>query len=395
MRSRREGVDRRGPKPCALLGAGAAPSTAASESPCRTTATATPAAWRRSSSGSMRVGRPTKLGASIQTTLTPCPASERCTSLVASAPETFAVTTTVSTARDAGPPSRARSSTTGRVPSASAAASRPSAASQSPSSDETLTLGRDAELTASTARLPWEACERRIEPAARTCSSKLFPATALASRVEDDGDLVARRVFELLHHQLTAPRGRPPVHLPQRLALLVLAHRVEVEPRRTPQQQPAAVLRVRPALGEEPIERDEPRIDEQRAARDEIDLGVRQPEGVVDRRFRLLDDVASARHLLEHVGASVVARGRAGAACRRSPSFAIRSVTEIEGSGTRASGCASSVTQTSSPSKRWPPLARRPRRPPPIRRRSAIGRAASRTHVRAAIGASTSPVATG
>ena len=118
--------------------------------------------------------------ASIHTTLTPCPASERCTSVVASTPETLAVTTTVSTARDAGPPSRARSSTTGRAPSASAAASRPSATSQSPSSDETLTLGRDAELTASTARLPWDACERRIEPAALTCSSKLFPATALA-----------------------------------------------------------------------------------------------------------------------------------------------------------------------------------------------------------------------
>ena len=88
-------------------------------------------------------------------------------------------------------------------------------------------------------------------------------------------------------------------------------------------------------------------------------------------------------------------RRRAGAACAARPACAIRSVTEIEGSGTRASGCASSVTQTSSPSKRWPPLARRPRSPPPIRRRSAIGRAASLTHVRAASGASTSPTATG
>ena len=128
-------------------------------------------------------------------------------------------------------------------------------------------------------------------------------------RVEDDGDLVARGVLELLHHQLAAACGRPPVHFSQRLALLVLAHRVQVEARRPPQQQPPSVLRVRAALGEEPVERDEPRIDEQGAAGGEIDLRVRQPEGVVDHRLRLLDHVAPSRHPLEHVRAPVGAEG--------------------------------------------------------------------------------------
>ena len=76
-------------------------------------------------------------------------------------------------------------------------------------------LGRAAEFTASTARLPWDACERRIDPAALTCSSKLRPGDRARLRVQDDGDLVTRRIFELLHHQLAPPGSCPPVHLSQ------------------------------------------------------------------------------------------------------------------------------------------------------------------------------------
>ena len=72
--------------------------------------------------------------------------------------------------------------------------------------------------------------------------------------VEQDRDLVARRVLELLHHQPSAPRGRAPVHLAERLALDVLAHAVQLEPGRPPQQQAPPVLRVRAALGEQPVE---------------------------------------------------------------------------------------------------------------------------------------------
>jgi hypothetical protein len=58
--------------------------------------------------------------------------------------------------------------------------------------------------------------------------------------IEQNRDLVVRHVLELLHHQLAPPRGRPPVHLPQRLALLVLADAVQVEPGRPPQDDVTA-----------------------------------------------------------------------------------------------------------------------------------------------------------
>ena len=86
---------------------------------------------------------------------------------------------------------------------------------------------------------------RRIDPAARTAASKLesggSPASPAGSQSRSDDDRLARRVLELLHHQLAPPRRRRPVHAPQRLALLVLAHRVEVEAGRPPQEEPPAL----------------------------------------------------------------------------------------------------------------------------------------------------------
>ena len=125
--------------------------------------------------------------------------------------------------------------------------------------------------------------------------------------VEDDGDLVARRVLELLHHQLTPPRGRRPMHLAERLAPLVLPHRVQVEAGGPPQHEPPAVLGVRAALGEQPVERDQPRVDDERAAGGELHLRACEPERVLDRRARLLDRVTAAGHSLEHVRATVEA----------------------------------------------------------------------------------------
>ena len=67
------------------------------------------------------------------------------------------------------------------------------------------------------------------------------PRIARGIAVEDDHERLARRVLELLHHEPAAAGGRRPVHAPQRLALLVLPHRVEVEAGRPPQEQPPAV----------------------------------------------------------------------------------------------------------------------------------------------------------
>ena len=111
---------------------------------------------------------------------------------------------------------------------------------------------RDARaLTSRTARRPRRTWALRIEPAApdleleaRVRRRRRDPR---ALRVEQDGRLVARRVLELLDHQLPALRGRGPVHPPQRLALCVLAHAVEVEAARPPHEQPPSLeLRARP-----------------------------------------------------------------------------------------------------------------------------------------------------
>jgi len=60
--------------------------------------------------------------------------------------------------------------------------------------------------------------------------------------VEDDGHLVARRVLELLDHQLGASRGRRPVHATRGFALLVLAHAVQLEAAMPLQQQTLPVV---------------------------------------------------------------------------------------------------------------------------------------------------------
>ena len=83
--------------------------------------------------------------------------------------------------------------------------------------------------------------------------------------VEQHGDLVARSVLELLHHQLAAPRRRRPVHPAQRLALLVLAHAVQLEPRIAPQQQAATVVGAVARLRKERTEPDKLWIHEQRS----------------------------------------------------------------------------------------------------------------------------------
>ena len=177
------------------------------------------------------------------------------------------------------------------------------------------------------------------------------------------------------------------MHPAQRLALLVLADAVEVEAGRAPEQEPAAVLGVRAALGEEPVERDEPRVDEQRASRVELDVHAREPERVVDRRARLLDDVAAARHALEHVRAAVAGAGARRASSPASPRRAIVSVTRSPAAGIRDSGW---TLETD------PDVVALEQTPLPARRRSVIGPAgAAAPSATAASGASTSPVATG
>src|SRR6478735_7589730 len=83
--------------------------------------------------------------------------------------------------------------------------------------------------------------------------------------VEQNRDLVARRVLELLDHQLATARGRRPVHAAQRFALRVLAHTVQLDAAVPAQEQTLSVVRASPGLAEERPQVNEPRIDEQGA----------------------------------------------------------------------------------------------------------------------------------
>ena len=126
------------------------------------------------------------------------------------------------------------------MPVGSAAASSSSASRHSPSNDATwLDAGGD-EVIVSSERRPRS--DVRAQDRARRAHLHVegLGDHGLLVRVEEHRDLVVGRVLELLDHQRSAPCGRPPVHLAQRLALLVLADAVQVEARGAAQQQPAA-----------------------------------------------------------------------------------------------------------------------------------------------------------
>src|SRR5207248_9151913 len=111
----------------------------------------------------------------------------------------------------------------------------------------------------------------------------------------------AGRVLGLLHPLLPSPGRRAPVHLAQGLPLRVLADGMEVEAAGPAEQQPLAVGRLRARVGEDAVEVDEPRVDEERTARAEIHLRALEAEGILEHRTREPVRVAAARDGLEVV----------------------------------------------------------------------------------------------
>ena len=91
------------------------------------------------------------------------------------------------------------------------------------------------------------------------------------------------------------------MHLAQRLAVLVLAHAVQLEAARPAEQQPAAVEEVGARLGEDAVELDETRVDENRPAGSELDLGALETERILDHRARLRVRVPAARERAQDV----------------------------------------------------------------------------------------------
>ena len=84
--------------------------------------------------------------------------------------------------------------------------------------------------------------------------------------------------------------------------MLVLPHAVQLEAARPAEQEPAAVGRVGAGLGEQALELDEPRVDEERAASSfERHLRALQPEWVLDHRPRTLERIAAARQRAQDV----------------------------------------------------------------------------------------------
>ena len=118
--------------------------------------------------------------------------------------------------------------------------------------------------------------------------------------VEEDDHPVVRRVLELLDHELSATGARRPVHAAQRLALLVLADRVEVESGGTPQEQPPSVAADDAGVAEEAVERDEPGPDDERRPLErDRRLDGREAEEIADHDLSCIDRMDPARHAPE------------------------------------------------------------------------------------------------
>ena len=189
-----------------------------------------------------------KLAASTRTRDVGFRAKARSRSASASAVSSDAVTATSSVAWTAGEASRPRKRVSGSLPVGSAAASNSSARLHSPSKEATWHVsGGDVVIVRP------EPVADRVREQDRARSPDLnverVPDDRPPVGVQEHRDLVVRRVLELLHHQLSALRSRPPVHLAKRLALLVLAHAVQIEAGGPAQQQPAAAW-LRPAFCE-------------------------------------------------------------------------------------------------------------------------------------------------
>ena len=161
----------------------------------------------------------------------------------------------------------------------------------------------------STARRACDACARRIEPAARTWTSKLSSTTALASASRMTA--ISSRGASSSSFTISWPRRAVVFQCTFRSDSPCSYSRTEwrskPDGRRSSSRRPSCAWA--PLSEKSRSSVDEPRVDEERPARVELDVHAREPERVVDGRARLLDDVAAARHPFEHVGAAVAAAG--------------------------------------------------------------------------------------
>ena len=188
------------------------------------------------------------------------------------------------------------------------------------------------ELTTSAARRPRLACARRIEPAARTAArSSVGARRRRRVRIEEHRGLVARRVLELLHHQLrrawrswASGRGAATRPAGSRARCGGRTRTVAAGAGAGPRAcapPPRRAGRRRRAAGRRGW----------RPSAAQLDSHPLEPERILDHDLRLLDRVAAAGHPPQHVAARRRPCRRASGVSR-SPSRAICSASVPEGS---------------------------------------------------------------
>ena len=91
------------------------------------------------------------------------------------------------------------------------------------------------------------------------------------------------------------------MHLAKRLALLILAHAVQIEAGGPAEQHPAAALAQAGILREQAVEVDEPWVDEERRLASEVGLCACQPERILEHRPHGFEAVAAAGYACEDV----------------------------------------------------------------------------------------------
>ena len=140
-----------------------------------------------------------------------------------------------------------------------------------------------------------------IEPAARTCTSKLSPTTALASA--SSRTAISSRGASSSSLTISCPRRAVEGQCTRRSDSPCSYSRTlcSSKPVWRRKQQPAAVVRPCAGLGEEAVQPHEPRIDEQRSRRGQRDDRALERERIGQLGAHVLECVAAARNLLEDV----------------------------------------------------------------------------------------------
>ena len=99
------------------------------------------------------------------------------------------------------------------------------------------------------------------------------------------------------------------MHAAQALALLEVADRVQVVARGAVQQRAALVAARRAGVGEDAVQVEHPRVDQERVAPLQRDPRLGQAEGVAQHQVGGLQRVAAARHVLQRVAAAQLVAG--------------------------------------------------------------------------------------